>query len=727
MEGNSFWLIYIQDKSVSVSLVSSNDKNFQILGTGPSSLWETDVDESLSKAIDESLSIASINANITEDQEPSLAAFVIPPFWVGSDSKISPPKLNLIKDACKKLALQPTGYLAEDDAIVEDANSVDGFPASFILLHLSSEEFYLSLVYLGHIKQRIVKNHNGEFSGQQIEAALLELNSESTLPPQIIVFGQADSKTVSLLKDFPWVGKKNIETFLHFPDIKNLTSQEIIGIFAKVISSQMNQTEKKSYSGNEPSSPDIEDSVLEENSLIETNPDSLGFSSQNNSLPPLETSNIDTVSPTLDHLTPEIFPEPNLDPFEPPIISNYPNYPIVNKNKKFIFSFNIFKKIKLPKLHFKFNNIFWFFIILFPILIFAPLFFIKSQVIFFLNPYLFDKSVPVTLKVGGSNSQTSESVIPVEKKLFNIISTVKVETTGQQTVGEKSKGEIIIFNKVDKAQNIPKGSILIDSSGKKFELVTAVLVASSSSNLEQGVINLGQTKSAVIATDIGPEYNINSGTQLVFKDYPETILIAKTNNNFTGGIRQQILAVSQQDKNNVLTKLNQQIQSDIDNKISTDLGSLPGVIKDTIQTKKSNLELNREVGEAAEEVTGTINSSVSVFVLSEEVKKTIISTFLSTEPNFDKVEVDYNNFQISFKSSKTDSEQSTGILTITGSSLPKLDTNKIKQNLTLKTIKQADDFLKKVPRLNRFKILNKFFIMPLRVENIDIQVKLEKL
>lgn len=233
MEGNSFWLIYIQDKSVSVSLVSSNDKNFQILGTGPGSIWETNVDESLSKAIDESLSIASINANITEDQEPSLAAFVIPPFWVGSDSKISPPKLSLIKDACKKLALQPTGYLAEDDAIVEDANSIDGFPASFILLHLSSEEFYLSLVYLGHIKQRIVKAHNGEFSGQQVEAALLELNSESTLPPQIIVFGEADSKTVSLLKDFPWVGKKNIETFLHFPDIKNLTSQEIFGILQK--------------------------------------------------------------------------------------------------------------------------------------------------------------------------------------------------------------------------------------------------------------------------------------------------------------------------------------------------------------------------------------------------------------------------------------------------------------------------------------------------------------
>lgn len=216
MEGNSFWLIYIQDNSVTVSLISSDDKKYQILGTGSTSNWDINIEDSLSKAIDESLSIASINANITEDQEPSSSAFVIPPFWVGSDGKIIPQKLDIIKTACKKLALQPTGYLAEDDAIVEDANSIDGFPASFILLHLSAQGFYLSLVYLGHIKQRIIKEYDGQFSAQLVESALLELNSSSTLPPQIIIFGQTDTNTVTLLKDFPWVSKRNVETFLHF-------------------------------------------------------------------------------------------------------------------------------------------------------------------------------------------------------------------------------------------------------------------------------------------------------------------------------------------------------------------------------------------------------------------------------------------------------------------------------------------------------------------------------
>ncbi len=725
MVGNSFWLIYIQDNSVSVSLVSSNDQNFQILGTGPTIEWDASIEESLSKSVDESLSIASINANINEDQEPALAAFVIPPYWVGSDSKIAPLKLKIIKEACKKLSLQPTGYLAEDDAIVEDANSVDGFPASFILLHLSSKEFYLSLVYLGHIKQRVTKILDQEFSGQLVEEALLELNSESALPPQIIIFGQTDPQAVSILKDFPWVGKKNIETFLHFPDIKYLSSQEIIGIFSKVVSSQMNPKIKKNQADEDSSSPDTPEALIEESSLVETDPGSLGFSDTTNLSTPIKPPIIDPISQLENQINPEVFPEPNLDPFEPPIMSSLP---IINKNKKFIFSFNFFKKFKLPKWQIKFNNLFWIFLILLPFCLFLPLFFIKSQIIFFMNPYEFNKSIPVTLEVDANNTQISKSVIPVEKKPFDVVSTTKISTTGQKTIGEKAKGEIVIFNKIDKVQNIPKGSIMVDSNGKKFELASPVSVASSSSNLEQGIINLGQTKTAVIAVDIGSEYNINSGIQLIFQDYPETVLIAKSNNSFTGGNRQQILAVSQQDKADIQSKLNQQINLDIENKIKNDFNNLPGALRETIQTKKSNLELNREVGEPSEELVGTVSSSVSVFVISEESKKIIISEFLSSEPDFNKIEVDFNNFEISFKPTKLESEKAVGTLTLTGSSLPKLDINNLKKNLSLKTVKQADSLIKRlVPRANRFKIINKFFLMPIRTENIDIQVKLEKL
>ena len=137
MEGNSFWLIYIQDDYVSVSLVSRENKSFRVLSVGPQKPWDSFDASILNKAVDESLSVASLNANITEDQEPSNAAFVVPPFWVSSDGKIMPAKLKFIKEICKELSFSPSGFLAEDEALVEVSNRSDGFPASFFLLHLS--------------------------------------------------------------------------------------------------------------------------------------------------------------------------------------------------------------------------------------------------------------------------------------------------------------------------------------------------------------------------------------------------------------------------------------------------------------------------------------------------------------------------------------------------------------------------------------------------------------
>jgi len=39
----------------------------------------------------------SLNANLSENQEPETAAFVVPPFWVGADEKLLFPNLNQLK------------------------------------------------------------------------------------------------------------------------------------------------------------------------------------------------------------------------------------------------------------------------------------------------------------------------------------------------------------------------------------------------------------------------------------------------------------------------------------------------------------------------------------------------------------------------------------------------------------------------------------------------------
>ncbi|HNZ84282.1 MAG TPA: hypothetical protein PKZ29_00525 [Candidatus Woesebacteria bacterium] len=729
MEGNSFWLIYIQNDRVSVSLISAFDNKYRVLATGPSKSWTSDNPDTLTTAVDESLSVASLNANITEEQEPGSAAIVVPPFWVSNDGKILPSKVKSIKETCKSLSLTPTGFLAEDDAIVEDANQSDGFPASFILVHLSDKDFYLSLVYLGHIKERIKKDLLQEFTSQDLESALLEINSESALPPQILVFGQFDARILSSLKNYPWVGKKNVETFLHLPEIKSYDQNQIIDIFTRVISGQLDSS---SFSPKISDTPDDNSkadpppadtkpepepeitAVAQKLTLTETSPEDLGFSSSDSTPAPAST-------PTLPIITPaDIPPQDNPPSFSTP---SPPIEPPPSQKPKF--SFDFFKKFKLPQIKFN-KNFLWLGLIFIPILAVLPFFILKTDVTVFVVPYKFDKSLPVTLKVGADNNDISSSIIPVNKETFDIKAEVSIKTTGQKTVGNKSQGEITIFNKLDKPQSLPKGAVITDPDGKKFELTTAVSVAASSSNLEEGVIKLGQTKTVAVAADIGSEYNIPAGSQLKFKDFPETSLIAKTESAFAGGSRQQIAAVSAEDKTTVQSRINEEITNKIEEKINQTTGSVSGLIKETIQSQKDSLELSREVGEAAEDLAGTITASVSVFVLDNNTRDSVIRQFLSSESDFANSLFDPKDYTFSLKVNKIETNQASGNLTVSGQSLPKIDQSNLKKALTFKTLKSGGETIKKIiPRAYNFNIKTKLPLLSFTPNHINIEVKTE--
>lgn len=730
---NSFWLFYIEADSILVSLISWGNGRYYVASIGPRVECDINNKESLLKAADESLSSAAASADIPEDQEPMFAGLVIPSSWVGPDGKITKEKSDIILPLLKELDLKPSGFMSNDEAIIEESNKPDDFPASFINLYLESNAFELSLIYLGKVKKRIRKVFDTEFNAQLVEDSLLELNSDSTLPPQIYVYGKADDLVIENLKNFPWVGKKNVETFLHFPEIKLYQDHDLINIFFKAITSQMigggnpnhqplpqaeDQEPEESLDSEESPEPEEVKTVenLEEVEEIEETPEvsepseenleevsfsDLGFAKEEAVVvPPREIVNIEPI---------------NTEPVEAP------------KPEKKPISFNFPKiKFKLPK----FKNNFLLFI--FPIalvILFLPILFSKANIVLFVTPYEFNKTVNVTLD-SNATSLTS-SVIPVDKKTVTINSSVTIKTTGQKVIGNKATGEITIFNKVEKVQSIPKGSILIDSKNQKFELMSAVQVASSSSNFNANppTMVLGQLKTVISASDIGPEYNIPKETTLHFKDFPETSIIVKSNTDFTGGTKEQIGAVSQQDKVAAEAQLALKLKEEADQKISQEFNTSNNAIKETIQTKKGKTELNREVGEETDELTASADSTVSVFVFKPELKNQILAQLLSSETGYSDSDINPDSFVFTLKIDKLDSNKATGSLNIKGSSLPKINVELLKKNISAKTTKKAQEIIKKtISRVYDYnlKITFKIFnILPLNTKNIFIDVKNE--
>lgn len=707
----SFWLIALENDRLSVSLAQNRDGGYLATSIGPWLPWDETNESFVVSQVDQSLSTSAAQISLPEKDEPTLAAFVLPPFWVGNDGKIVGDKLKIIENICRQLKLSPMGFIADDEAIIEESNTQEGLAVSFILLHFSQSSYTLSLVYLGKVRERLRQEFSLPFDPLVLENSLLRLDSQSTLPPEIIIFGDADPQLVDSIKNYHWVGKKDIETFLHFPDVKSLVNEDIISTYIKSIALQIVPGTSVSHGPKVELEPEIvdepintapeiitQDIVPDDNLELVTDASEFGFSLSE----------------------PETTPTPQPSP-----VNQLPTMSVDEYQQAVATSEQIPRKISLPK--FRFPNLKKIFLILIgvsPLFILIPFYFSQANIALYVTAFDFSRSADVTL----STTPQPGSLL-VKKQIFNLTTSSSIKTTGTKTIGNRSQGEVTIFNKQDKIQNIPKGAILVDISGKKFELTTAVQIASSSSNLDQGVITLGLTKGVVSATDIGPEYNLNKDVRLTFKDFPETSIIAKANQAFSGGSREQISAVSTADKTAVEAKLNQDIASLTDQKIKTDLPALTGVIKETIQIKKNHMDISREVGEEADTLTGTLDGTVSVFVVDDVKKADIISQILSLQPNFNLAQIEPKNFTFSFKPDKINDSSAHGVLTVTGKSLPKIDVEQLKKKISGKSKATAAILLKSSsPRVYKYKIATNFnflsFINPLpfRTKNINIDI-----
>lgn len=671
-----FWIVSLLPNSLSVALA---DKD-QILATGSSLTWNPE-DDSIISAVDQSLSQAATSQNLSSQDEPSSTAFILPPDWVGADGKIISPILQKIEILCRQLKLQPMGFVGQDEAIIDSLSTFEGVPPSFILLNFYSQSFDLSVVFLGKTKQKIRRQFTLPPTPTLIETALSELASESTLPPRIIVFGDIDSSFTTDLANFPWLGKQNIETFLQLPEVTFYSPADLAKINLSVISSQF--TPNDSPAASFPPQEEPESDVL--SPLNQVSAQSLGFASE--------------------ILTTESQVPPPPSPLASP--------PPPRSKIKF--------KLNLPPLRLPRPKIFLFLLPL-PVVFFLIIYFMPSRLTLYLNPYIVSQRHPVTLSTKINSIDTAKGLIPATPKTFTVSTTASTATTGQRQIGDKARGEVIVYNQQNRTQDLPKGTVLVDASGKEFELFVATSITASSFDLDAGIVTLGQTKASVVASDIGPDYNLAKDTKFTFKDFSDATILAKAVTDFSGGSRETVPAVSAVDKTNLEKEITPQLESLISQKIDQEIKNNSNLIKGSAQIKKDRLEYSREVNEEADQLSATLTASVTLYSLSVPASE-VISQFLHLDPTLPQLDFDYQQSQFSFEVTTTDDDQVSGFIDIQGQGLSRLDLDTLRRALVFKTPAQVTKILRhQVDRLYNFQ-LRPSFLTPLRFQNITIDIQ----
>jgi hypothetical protein len=339
-------------------------------------------------------------------------------------------------------------------------------------------------------------------------------------------------------------------------------------------------------------------------------------------------------------------------------------------------------------------------LILFTPLVFAlltlPYFILPLQITLNISPYPISQDLVLKIDPTAANFDLAAKILPVKELVEESTATVTIKTTGTKLVGEKAKGEIIVYNNQDKAQTLPKGAKLTDAKGHKFETTAAAQIAPASYDLDKGVINMGQTKILAQAAEIGTDYNIPEASKLQFTDSTAALLLAKSNQNFTGGSSQTVATVSQEDKANLQKALNEKIKQQTEEKYQGTINNASGLLKGTVRTDNGKIEFNREVGEEAGELTATSRSKVTAYLLNNDTKKQVIEASLTSLPDNSKLDIEHGSYDLSVESA----DLSQAKVKITGKVLPKIDEAKLVKNLTFRTKTKVVESLKtSVPNL----------------------------
>ena len=94
----------------------------------------------------------------------------------------------------------------------------------------------------------------------------------------------------------------------------------------------------------------------------------------------------------------------------------------------------------------------------------------------YVTPYSFSQKSTAIAATQESAVIPGTIYIPVDQKTIDVSVTDSIPTTGKKVIGDKARGEIVIFNKQDKSQKINKGT-LINSGNLKFVLSNDVQIA----------------------------------------------------------------------------------------------------------------------------------------------------------------------------------------------------------------------------------------------------------
>lgn len=719
---DKFLAIQIDSEFVKTAVWTITDHKTNILAFGDTAEWDGASTEILLEAIDNSLS-QSLEKATPETAQPDQVIFGLPEAWVTKDG-ITQSRMADLRIICDKLSLKPLGFVVTTEAITHYLKSKEGTPLTAILLRVSLSEVAVSIVNLGQIEATHVAGRSGDIAADTLEG-IARFGQQESLPSRMILYnGGGDLQDLSQeLLAFDWLPAL---PFVHLPKIE--ATNETFSITAIAVAGGTEVAKSLGFAMIE--LPSDETPKTADSSKTDTSITTAAIDATNDLsdafIPDTPSSGEETSTETIQANVPQ-FPvlKPRL---------NLPLTKIFSVGHIFLGVFSKLRKFKprspLPATGFVSTGIIVI-LLLISILVLvvqAAKRLPKARVQLTFSAGSINQRLPIIVDATAKSIDAQKRILPAEKITVTKTGESTAEATGTKTTGDKAKGEVTIYNKTNATKKFTAGTFLAGPGNKQFLLDQDTLVASQSA--QEAGVTYGSANAAVTAGDFGPEYNFESGTELVVSNLSPSAFNAINKSAFSGGTKKDTKAVSKKDQAQLAASLLAKLKEGAAEEIVS-RGQGKQIFIDTTEVNNVEEKFNSLVGDEADSLSLTLTASFTTLAVSDQDYYQLIALALQGQipPEYTLVT---DKIKTSIENTTPQGSAVAFDVVISAPLAPRLNQNDLLAAISGKRPAEAAQAVKSLPRFKSLDISLQPALpailqwVPVNKNNIVIDINLEE-
>jgi hypothetical protein len=311
----------------------------------------------------------------------------------------------------------------------------------------------------------------------------------------------------------------------------------------------------------------------------------------------------------------------------------------------------------------------------------------------------------ITIKVRSDTSTNVEDMVLKGTKIYaSIEESLEKETTGTKIIGEKAEGEVKIFNRTTSEIELEKGDKLTykgKSTDLNYYLKDDVEIPASTPedplDPESKMIP-GEATVDIEAEEIGDAHNIDEDKSLEISDYDTDELVARTEEDISGGKSEEIKIVTEEDRTSLSEELSSISLQKAEESIRNKLGLGQNLIEGSTQTRIVSENYSAEVDDEAETISLTQSVTGEALVYHENDLNNFIDEYFKNVipenhymPDKDKevkVEILGESTNSTLNSTEADIQ-----VTLRSIVIPDIKEEEVKESLRGKTNEEAKNII----------------------------------